>query len=110
MIVRDDQVEAALEYLALDPHPEAVAKMRLTKAENAVEQALCDGILASDARSSAERVNWAKTQPDYKQAKEAEANLMLDYINEKARIRNATFVIEAWRTQNANARAAERLR
>jgi hypothetical protein len=108
-IVSDRNVQDALTYLADDPHPIAVARKTLTDAESASKLAFANAFLlatgAEGARKAAAEIN-----PEYQDAKADEAEAQLEFERHKSRCKAAEMIIEIWRSENANARAAERVR
>jgi hypothetical protein len=109
MIVTDDNISKALSYLAEDPHPVARARHDLTLAKNAKEALFA--ALYSKAEGTVRdkecAIERAEAYQTHKTA-EAEAEFVLE--RHKARTRAAEMLIEVWRSENANARAAERVR
>ncbi len=110
MIVSDDNVHDALKYLAIDPHPIALARKDLTDAENEAKAAFARAFLASMGTSADARRMAAEVSDEYTAAKEAEAEAVLEFERHKARMKAAEMLIEVWRSENANARAAEKVR
>ena len=109
MIVSDDTVSKALAYLAEDPHPLALAQTGLMQAEKAAAERYAQVYLDSDGTVD-ERKSKALLHPTYKNAKDEEISAQSDVNRHKQRTKAAENIIEIWRTQNANARAAERVR
>lgn len=110
MIVSEDNVSKALTYLAHDPHPLAEAKFRLTQAENKTRETYAELLLASNQDTVSAKQASVECHPDYRRAKEAEAECLFDVERHKSRSNAAAMLVEVWRTENANARAAERIR
>lgn len=109
MIVSDRNVSDALAYLADNPHPVARALKAKTDAENASKRAYAEAFIAAEGSVEARRAK-AELDPEYVIAKEAESKAILELETHKSRIRAADMLLEIWRTENANARAAERIR
>lgn len=109
MIVNDDKVEIALSYLNMDPHPIALARKDMTDAENAAKQAFAREFTSATGSVEARRAA-AELAPDYVTAKAAEAEAIREFERHRSRVRGAEMIIEVWRSENANARAAERIR
>lgn len=109
MIVKDKLVSDALAYLAQDPHPIAVARKAVTDAENDTKEAFAKALLNA-AGSVAEKQATATIDGYHIIAKNEEANAILEFERHKARVKAAEMIIEVWRSENANARAAERVR
>src|SRR5262249_23678845 len=105
MIVRDAAVEAALAYLNLRPHPVAVAQYELMRAENECKRVFANVFLK--AQGSVEyRKAVAETDQNYMDAKGKEALATKELIDQKEQKNGAEFIIEAWRTEQSNIRAA----
>ena len=109
MIVNQERVELALDYLNLDPHPLALARKDVTDAENRARQSFARAFLSAEG-SVESRKATAELSSEYRQAKAEESDAMLDLEKHRARIKGAEMLLEVWRTENANARAAERIR
>ncbi|CAB4157682.1 hypothetical protein UFOVP679_38 [uncultured Caudovirales phage] len=108
MLVSDDDMHHVLEVLS----DESGAAHR---AAHEYLDALTKTVLAelmgeSDAKSATEREQWARAQPKFKEhlARVGQA-AKADY-QARQRYSAANAKLEAWRTGNANARAAERVR
>lgn len=108
MLVSDDDMSAVLEVLS----DETGAAHR---AAHEYLDALTKTVLAelmgqSDAKSATEREQWARAQPKFREHLErVGAQAKADYQS-RQRVAAANARLEVWRTQNANARAAERVR
>lgn len=109
MIVSEKNVSDALAYLALDPHPVALARKDTTDAENKCKEIFARAFMASDGSVAAKEAA-ATCNPNYVAAKAIEAEDILELERHKARTRAAEMLIEVWRSENANIRAAERVR
>ena len=107
--ITEQMVSDALAYLAIEPHPVAIAKGELTKAENDKKIMRAHGFLANGG-SVAERQAEAECSPAYATACQNEVRATEQYEHARAKINWANTTIETWRTENANQRAAERLR
>lgn len=110
MNVSEKNVGDALAYLAADPHPLAVARFKLTVAENKSREKFATLFLASTATTNDAKKATAECDPDYTQAKQLEADCVLELERHRSRTKAADMLLEVWRTENANARAAERVR
>lgn len=110
MIVSEKNISDALGYLAIDPHPLALARKYVVDAENECKAIFARLYLNSNGSSVAAREAEATCAQSYVQAKEAEAEAILELERHKARSRAAEMLIEVWRSENANVRAAERIR
>ena len=109
-IVSEKNVSDALSYLAIDPHPLALARKDVTDAENEVKFAHANALLNSDAKSSDLRRAEADADVSVEDLRTHEAAAILELERHKARVKAAEMLIEVWRTENANIRAAERVR
>jgi hypothetical protein len=109
MIVSDKNVSDALAYLAIDPHPIALARKDAVDAENESKRIYAELYLKTEGTVK-ERESRVETFEAYHDAKDAEAEAILDLERHKARARAADMLIEVWRSENANVRAAERVR
>jgi hypothetical protein len=109
MIVSDKNVSDALTYLADDPHPIALARKDLTDAENEFERVRA-AVYLEQTGTVGEREAGCELDSRVGGAKAAitEAAFALD--RHRARMRAAEMLIEVWRSENANVRAAERVR
>ena len=106
-MIEDATRDVALEYLNADPHPLALARHRLTVAENKCKEIFSRAFLAVvgsvDARKAA-----AEIDVDYLAAKKDEAEAIKELENERAKTRGAEMLLECWRTEQSNNRAMER--
>lgn len=109
MIVADDTVSKALAYLADDPHPLALARKDVVDAENEAKRVFAKAFMAADG-SVASREATATASEVYVDAKATESDAILELERHKARVKAAEMIIEVWRSENANARAAEKVR
>jgi len=109
MIVSERNISDALTYLADNPHPIAYAQKARADSENASKRAYAKAFLAADGSVEARRAT-AELDEMYTIAKDNEAAAVFDLETHKSRIRAAEMILEIWRTENANARAAERVR
>lgn len=109
MTVTDRNVSDALHYLAEDPHPLAVARFNLTKAENKTRETYAALYLTTQGTVK-ERESLTESDPAFKATREAEADCVLAFERHRSRVKAAEMLLEVWRTENANARAAERVR
>lgn len=109
MIVSDDNISTALKYLAQDPHPVALARKDVTDCENACKAMFAKLFL--EAEGSIEvRKAYAEDSKSYQQLKAEEAEAIFELERHKARTRAADMLIETWRSEQANARIAEKVR
>lgn len=99
----------ALAYLAADPHPFANAEKALMFAEKTKNETFADLYLKSEGTAK-ERESAVMLDPLYKAAREAEIEAEFEKARHKRRTDAADKIISVWQTENANARAAERVR
>jgi len=109
MIVADDTVSKALAYLAEDPHPVALARKDLMDAENRSKVAFAEAMLSAEGPVEIRKAT-AETDGLYRDAKAVEAGALGELERHRARAKAADMICEIWRSENANARAAERIR
>ncbi len=109
MIVTENNVSTALTYLSDDPHPLALARKDVADAENKSKQVYCRAFLSAEGSVAAKEAT-ATVDPEYIAAKAEETQTILELERHKARSRAAEMLIECWRTEQSNIRAAERIR
>lgn len=109
MIVSEKNISDALAYLAIDPHPLALARKYVVDAENESKAAYARLFLLTSGTVK-ERESAVECDAIYQKARDEEAEAILDLERHKARARAAEMLIEVWRSENANVRAAERVR
>jgi hypothetical protein len=109
MIVSDDTVSKALAYLAEDPHPLANAEKAVMFAEMETNEVFANLYLVTEGTAK-ERESRVLLDPAYKAARRTEIEAEFEKSRHKRRTDAADRIIAAWQTQNANIRAAERLR
>ena len=108
-VVTESNVQAALTYLADDPHPVAVAVKLVSDAENECDATFARVYLAASGGAEI-RKQIAADHPDVKAAKTALAVAKHELQRHRSRVHAADSLLEIFRTENANARAAERIR
>jgi hypothetical protein len=109
MIVSDKNVQDALAYLADDPHQFALATKDLTDAENARKEAFATAFIAAQGGAEARKAS-AEIDPKYIEAKREESAAILNKERHRSRCKAAEMILEIWRTESANVRAAESMR
>ena len=109
MIVSEKNISDALAYLAIDPHPLALARKYVVDAENLTRLVYAE-LYVKTSGTVKERESEVECNTEYVDAKAAEAETILELERHKARARAAEMLIEVWRSENANVRAAERVR
>jgi DNA-dependent RNA polymerase auxiliary subunit epsilon len=109
MIVSEKNVSTALAYLADDPHPLARARYELTNAENKSRETFARLYLAAGGSVEARKAT-AEIAPEYIETKKTEAEAQLEYERHRSRVKAADMLLEIWRSEQANVRAAEKIR
>lgn len=109
MIVSDHNIQTALEYLAIDPHPVALAHKLVRDSENKRREVIARLFLEAEGSVEARKA-MAECDAESVAAKGEEAEAVLELERHKSRKNAAEMLIEVWRSENANVRAAERLR
>jgi thioredoxin-like negative regulator of GroEL len=109
MIVSEKNVSTALKYLADDPHPIAKARHDLTNCDNTAKRLFAEAFLEAEGSVEARKAT-AETSSSYQMARADEADAELELERHKARVKAAEMLIEVWRSENANIRAAEKIR
>lgn len=107
-LVNDKDVEAALEILSDETG--AAARAAHEYMDALTKSVLADLMSQSNETSVSARENWARTQPEFKEHLEKVGRFAKDAYRWRQRYAAAEAKIEIWRTQNANARAMERVR
>ena len=110
MAVTEKNVTDALAYLSADPHPLATARYNLTISENKCRETYARLFLASNSITVDAKKASAESSQEYSGAKQLEADCVFELERHKSRTKAAEMLLEIWRTENANARAAERVR
>lgn len=109
MIVSEKNISDALAYLAIDPHPYALARKYVVDAETKCKRIFSEAFVSATGSVEARKAE-SEIDENYQAAKAEEAEAILDLERHKARARAAEMLIEVWRSENANVRAAERIR
>jgi DNA topoisomerase VI subunit B len=109
MIVHDDDVSAALQYLSVDPHPKALAIKDLMVAENARKAAYAEAFLKAEGSVEARKAE-AELDQTHQKALRIEAEETFELERHKSRVTAADKLLSIFQTEHANARAAERIR
>jgi hypothetical protein len=107
-MITDDQMDAALNYLA-DDETAARVTFNLAVAENKVARTFADCFLFYDGSVEVRKMS-ATIHIDYQDALAEEADARAELARHRARCNHADKIVDAWRTQNANIRNAERVR
>ena len=107
-MITDDQMDAALNYLADDETAGRVV-YNLAVAENKVAKTFADCFLFCLGSVELRKMT-ATFHPDYQDALAEEAKAREELARHRARCNHADKIVDAWRTQNANIRNAERVR
>jgi hypothetical protein len=109
MVVSENNVSDALTYLAADPHPIALARYELTNAENKSRETFSRCYLAAGGSVEARKAT-AEIEPSYVEAKNEEAEAVKEYERHRSRVKAAEMLLDIWRTEQSNIRAAEKVR
>jgi len=109
MIVTDDNIHTALAYLAIDPHPVALARKDVTDAENHSKEVFARAFLAAGGAVDTRKAT-ATASKECVAATADESQAIFELERHKARSKAAEMLISVWQSENANARAAERVR
>ena len=109
MAVSEKNVSDALIYLSCDPHPIAVAKFNLTVAENRTRETFANIYLGKTGTIDTRKA-LVESDPVYMEMKQQEAECVMEFERHRSRVKAAEMLLEVWRSENANIRAAERIR
>lgn len=109
MIVDENKVAIALEYLGTDPAPIALARKDLTKAENKCKRIYSKAYLAAKGTID-ERKAHAELDGEYQAAQDEYAEIVGQLENARAMRESGKMLIETWMEESRNIRAAERIR
>lgn len=108
-LVTDAHVQGALEYLALNAEPAAAAKANRFRAEYRRKKVKAEIMLDTDG-PIAIREAQAEVSDAYQEAVESECEAVRIDEHHRNQRNKCETIIEAWRTENANVRASERIR
>ena len=108
-IVKEEMVSKALDYMVQFPHPVAKARKGLTDEENAYERVRAK-VYLEQTGTVGEREAATVLDARVIASKNAIAEAALTVDAHRARVKSSEMIIDLWRTENANARAAERVR
>lgn len=107
-MITDDQMDAALAYLA-DDETAARVIYELAVAENTTARTFAELFLFYSGSVESRKME-ATIHPDYQDALSKEAEAKRELARHKARCNHADKIVDMFRTQAANVRAAERVR
>lgn len=110
MIVSEKNVSDALAYLADDPHPIALAQKELTDAENEKDRIYAEAYAEANQGSIRDREMACERRAEVIAARKRIAEALFELGRHKARTKAADMLIEVWRSEQANVRAAEKVR
>jgi len=108
VIADDDKVAIALGYLC-DADLAAEVLFNATTKKNKAKETFARLFLSYQG-PIAEREARATCNPEYQEAKAQEAEAELELERHKSKVKSCEMIIEIWRSEGANARAAERVR
>lgn len=109
MIIDDEKIGAALDYLNEFPHPAARARKELRMAEIQRDRLFAKLFLEAEGNVK-ERESKVNIEGLYLAACQTVADFEEMVELHKARTKGAEMIIEVWRSEQANARTAERVR
>jgi hypothetical protein len=109
MIVTEDDVSAALAYLAADPHPLALARYDLRKAESELRDVYNDLFLQVTGSNELRRA-LAEHSVLWRTARDATNSAFLEVEAHRERQTWALSVRDIWREEGFRVRAAESIR
>lgn len=103
------QVDAALEYLVIDPHPSVVAEYELEKAIKHRKDEYAKCYLQSSG-TVGERESTAQLAPAYSDACDKETEARLESRRHEKKVEDCKTIISLYQTVSKNVRATEQLR
>lgn len=104
-------VQSALEYLATSSDDYAQAVQDEARLDHLIKNTRAELIGISEEKTQAAKEAWAMSQKEYRKISETDYPLARRQVAyHKAKQKWATEVIAVWQTQNANKRAAEKVR
>lgn len=109
-LISDDKIEAALQFLATTSEDIAAARAMRLRCEFRRKRTRAELIRKANESNAQMRDAWAESHPDYAAACEAECLAVERDEFLRDRRNGADAVIEAWRSEQANARAGGNLR
>lgn len=111
-LVTDEMVEAALAALSIDTARQAgKAKADEIRADEARKATLARlKRECNEAKSNADKDDWARIQPSYQQAVDRYAQAAGAHEYHRDMRAKSEAILSAWQTENANERAAHRVR
>lgn len=109
MIVTEEHVQTALEYLSAEPNPLARAARLSLAAENEAKRAFARAFVAAIGTNDL-RKQLATLDSEYIAAQDRQEQAEEEHVAQREQSKWADKVIDLYRTENANARAADRIR
>jgi len=103
--ITDEMMEEALTFLATSSEQLAEARANRVRAEHARKRIRANLILQSEEKSAVMREAWADSHKLYADAVEAEIQTICLDEYFRAERNRCDSIIEAWRSEQANARA-----
>lgn len=108
-LVPESAVQAAMDYLGIQPHPVAVSRAAVVRSENLRKKAFANEFLNAKGNNE-ERKATAEVSAVYEAAKTNEEKAIEEFRDHEQRVKRAELVIDLWRTVQSNNRAMERVR
>ena len=109
-LITDDKMEAALNFLATSSEEIAAARAERLRSEFRRKRKRAELFRKANESSAGLREAWAESHPEYAEACELEALAVErdEYLRDRRNAADA--IIEAWRSEQANARAGSQFR
>jgi hypothetical protein len=108
MLVSDDDMHVVLQVLSDETG--AAHRAAHEYLDSLTKTVLAELMAESDAKSATEREQWARAQPKFREHLARVGQAAKSDYTHRQRVLAAQSKMEVWRTMNANARAAERVR
>jgi hypothetical protein len=109
-LISDEKVEAALDFLATSSDEIAAARAQRLRAEFKRKRIRAELIRKANESTVGAREAWAESHPEYAAACEEECLAVErdEYLRDRRN--GADVILDAWRTQQANARSGSQFR
>ncbi len=109
-MITSEEIEAAKDYFAADPHPKACAEWELAKAKTQLARRRAEIIRGVNDKLTVARLEaLIELDEEYMSFRDALDDAEFELHREKARWEKATTVKEMWRTEQATARKLDEL-